>query len=567
MVGDGGGVLVGSSENLTLKDSTITGNSAAASGGGIYGGDLSSVTVMASEISGNSAGRSGGGISGGYVTVTSSTISGNSSDFTGGGVSGDVVTVKDSTVSRNATSSSCGGIHAGRDVTATDSTVTGNTASFSGGGICASYGSVTVKSSTISGNSSGGNGGGIAAAFFGGNVTVTSSTISGNSASGDGGGIYNRGDTLLENSIVATNIATDFGHGAASIVATNSLIGDNTGTSLPEAPIGIPDEDGNLIGDPNGVGVIDPLLGPLADNGGPTKTHLPQLGSPAIEAGDPDFASPLEFDQRGAPFTRVFNGQIDMGAVERQFVVDTLIDESDGDFSPGDLSLREALENATVAAHFTFDTSLDGGTITLTQGELAITDSLTVDATSLDAGITIDASGNDPTPDDDNGDGSRIFNVNDGDNSRDSDVALSGLTLTGGDTGESGGAVDTRESLTASDSTITGNSAGGGGGGIVGGNVTVTSSTISGNSAGAHGGGIYINDPAGKLTVTLSTISGNTAGGDGGGISAKYDTTVTSSTISDNSSLVPVQFLFRELEMGVKFPKICGRGFRVNTIG
>ena len=62
----------------------------------------------------------------------------------------------------------------------------------------------------------------------------------------------------------------------------------------------------------------NPQLAPLADNGGRTKTHVLLPGSPAIDAGDPDFESPPLFDQRGAPFPRVVNGRIDVGAYEFQ---------------------------------------------------------------------------------------------------------------------------------------------------------------------------------------------------------------------------------------------------------
>jgi hypothetical protein len=165
-----------------------------------------------------------------------------------------------------------------------------------------------------------------------------------------------------------------------------------------------------------------------------------------------------------------------MGATERQFfavplVVDTLIDESDGDYSPGDLSLREALRNSSDLSHVTFDAALDGGTILLTLGELAITRSLSVDASSLLGGLTIDASGNDPTPAENNGDGSRIFNIDDGDRAKVSEVTMTGLTLTGGDIDGNGGAVITKESLTVTDSTITGNQASDAGGGVYAGGV------------------------------------------------------------------------------------------------
>jgi hypothetical protein len=55
-------------------------------------------------------------------------------------------------------------------------------------------------------------------------------------------------------------------------------------------------------------------------NGGPTPTLLPDPKSAAIDAGDPAFTPPPEFDQRGLP--RVVDGVIDIGAVERQSVED-----------------------------------------------------------------------------------------------------------------------------------------------------------------------------------------------------------------------------------------------------
>ena len=94
------------------------------------------------------------------------------------------------------------------------------------------------------------------------------------------------------------------------------------------------------------MGVIDPLLGPLGSSIGATPTHALLAGSPAIDAGDPSIVfNPAEFDQRGAPFVRVFDGgvagqRIDIGATERQtlpgfnqLVVDTTVDEYDGDFT------------------------------------------------------------------------------------------------------------------------------------------------------------------------------------------------------------------------------------------
>lgn len=110
----------------------------------------------------------------------------------------------------------------------------------------------------------------------------------------------------------------------------NSIIGSNRGTPLlPEAPLGSPDANGNLIGQPvsfGGHGLIDPLLAPLADNGGPTFTHAILPGSPALDGGTLVTLPPLGFDQRGNPFSRMVDGtgdgvvRIDVGAYESQGV-------------------------------------------------------------------------------------------------------------------------------------------------------------------------------------------------------------------------------------------------------
>jgi hypothetical protein len=60
------------------------------------------------------------------------------------------------------------------------------------------------------------------------------------------------------------------------------------------------------------------MLGPLQDNGGPTFTHALLSGSPAIDAGDPNFTPPPYYDQRGPNFWRVRNGRIDIGSFEVQ---------------------------------------------------------------------------------------------------------------------------------------------------------------------------------------------------------------------------------------------------------
>ena len=214
----------------------------------------------------------------------------------------------------------------------------------------------------------------------------------------------------------------------------------------------------------------------------------------------------------------------------------------------GDLpgSLRQAIFDANAnpgADTISFDPSLSGGTIALTSGELAITDSVTIQGLGA-ANLTIDAGGI-----------SRIFDARDNNDAINSNVEIDGLTLTGGSgtsggpepwaTANRGGAIFSCENLTVRDSMITGNTAGSTGGGIYSmstGATVIENSTISGNTSGALGGGIGAwTKSAGTTTIQNCTISGNTATGWGGGIDVWSDnnqstTTIQNSTISGNTA-------------------------------
>ena len=345
----------------------------------------------------------------GDVTLIESTVSGNISGDGGGIAASGNVTLIESTVSGNSGGRFGGGILADGDVTLTQSTVSGNSAG-SGGGIYAS-GDVTLTQSTISGNVAEGPGGGI---YVVGALTLTQSTITENIAEGlpesEGGGVYqlfgSSSPLVINGSIVSNNRA---GSGDNDVI--NDIVRPQSTLTVNYSLIGTgvtPNAGGN------NVVTNDPQLGELTDNGGPTKTHSLLAGSPAIDAGDPAFDPdafdpPLVHDQRGAPFARVFGGRIDIGAYERQtiaglnLVVDTAADENDGDYSAGNLSLREAigLANGSPGAHtITFAPALAGATITLGGSELQIAESLTIDARPLAANVTIDAQQR-----------SRIFNI------------------------------------------------------------------------------------------------------------------------------------------------------------
>lgn len=223
--------------------------------------------------------------------------------------------------------------------------------------------------------------------------------------------------------------------------------------------------------------------------------------------------------------------------------VDTHLDTVD--ITDSYTSLREAIYATNLVGGpdtIEFHPSLSGQTILLTLGELAITDSLTINGLGHDL-LTIDASGNDPTPEENIGDGSRVFDIRDG-RSTMSDVEIRGLTLTGGDIlGSSirgGGAIYSRENLTLIECMIAGNSAlgsgrgGGGGGGIYAdGRVSIISSNISDNFTNGNGGGAYIRD---DVSVIDSEISNNTAKFSGGGLySVGGHLSVIDSVVSENS--------------------------------
>jgi hypothetical protein len=222
----------------------------------------------------------------GFVAIIDTTISGNSVGKTGGqsDVGGGVYTYMD------------GGKVPG-NLTVMNSTISGNFASSYGGGIACGESGLTIINSTISGNSAGAYGGGIVAGSFG--TMIVNSTVSGNSAATCGGvcgGTVEIGNTIL-NANAAGNIdgsVTSHGYNISS------------------------DDGGGHLNGPGDQINTDPLLGPLRDHGGPTLTHMPRRGSPAIDAGDPSFTPPPDHDQRGECFDRVFGPRIDVGSVETQ---------------------------------------------------------------------------------------------------------------------------------------------------------------------------------------------------------------------------------------------------------
>jgi hypothetical protein len=200
----------------------------------------------------------------------------------------------------------------------TNSTVSGNHADSGGfGGGVGVLASTTLTNCTIAGNTAGGTYGGGGFAVVDATLDLINCTVATNtSTSSDGGGgifnLDNSGTINLLNTIVAQNSATSGpGPDIAGAIASafNNLIGDGTGSSGVTNNV-----NGNQVG---GLGnpVIDPKLGKLQNNGGPTSTMALLPGSPAIKKGTPVGAPAT--DQRGVPR----GNPPDIGAFELQATV------------------------------------------------------------------------------------------------------------------------------------------------------------------------------------------------------------------------------------------------------
>jgi hypothetical protein len=304
---------VTSGATVTLSGLTISNGELVSDYNDVYGAGIENagtLTLNHATVSGNNTNDYRGGIDNtGALTLNESIVGGNSA-FLGGGISNTgTLTLTNSTVNGNAAGTTWGwggGIDNRGTATIIDSTISGNYADDAGGGI-ANGGTLTLTNSTVSGNSAIEGGGGI---LNPGTATVTNCTITGNSTTvyEPGGGISNGSTLDLYDTIVSGNVRYD-----------------DTGGTTPDDVAGTLNSLGhNLIGNTSGGSGfastdllnVDPMLGPLQDNGGPTYTQALLPGSPAINAGDNTAAPP--FDQRGEGYPRVVGGTIDIGAFEVQ---------------------------------------------------------------------------------------------------------------------------------------------------------------------------------------------------------------------------------------------------------
>jgi hypothetical protein len=189
---------------------------------------------------------------------------------------------------------------------------------------------------------------------------------------------------------------------------------------------------------------------------------------------------------------------------------------NNADSGPG--SLRQTIAEAAGGDTITFDASLSGQTIALTNGQILLLKSLSIDASALAESVIINGHGQ-----------NRLFQCG----SRTTNTFI-GLTLTGGYTTQDGGAILNNSVLTLNACTLTGNIANEGGAVFDFGILTLNNCTVVSNYA-RYGGG-FENDGGGPITINNSTIVGNIATNDGGGIFNFFTLILSNSTVTGNQA-------------------------------
>jgi hypothetical protein len=350
----GGGIFNNSSDvtldNVVLQNNRAQGGNGVhtgqsgynARGGGLYsmGG---SVTISDSTIANNRAVGGNGQVGFDAGSNTRGQTGGWGGSGLGGGVyiSGGLLTLANATISANATYGGEGGIGGDGGPYGGEGGIGGEGGSGQGGGVYISGSLLTLANATISANATNGGGGG-----NGGNGAYADG---GSGGSGLGGGVFYAGSALstLTNVTISGNITISGGGGRSGgpggsdgpggladgaglhtqgILRTrDTMLARNTGS--PDLAGNLGSLGHNLIGDPEGGSGFDPtdllnvnpLLGPLQDDGGPTPTMALLPGSPALNAGDPSQLGTR--DQRGV----IRSGGVNIGAYQASataFVVD-----------------------------------------------------------------------------------------------------------------------------------------------------------------------------------------------------------------------------------------------------
>jgi len=373
--GQGGGIYADVNTSVTIKNSTFNGNKSgygnAGEGGSMYLLSNSWITIENSQIINSQSNKgSGGGIyrtfhavqgsyedrlsiynshfqnnksysgNGGAIFVSTNFIlydsnitangvyhaTGDTTDCYGGGLYmanyDGYNSLQRCNITSNVAVGHGGGIYGIEDFEIFDSLIASNTSEGDGGGIYfENPGTVTLRNSTISSNAADGSGGGIAMYASGSDraISLQYCSVASNTCDADmsglgiGGGIWADGTqprlVYLRGTLIAQNV-TGF-HNATDLYADcsslgHNLVGLNGGSGITD---GLNNDQAGVPGD-----LIDPILGPLQNNGGPTMTHALLAGSPAIDKAEVS-SMVTSTDQRGV--TRINKGNAyDIGAYE-----------------------------------------------------------------------------------------------------------------------------------------------------------------------------------------------------------------------------------------------------------
>ncbi len=624
-----GVVAVGSRVNATITGLTITGGLAAANGGGIDNAGTLKVSNLvvsgntavagggiANEASGvlsligdvsvmnDTALTNGGGLfNAGSLTLSHSSVAGNTA-VTGGGIYNSGTLALDQTpISGNTATSKGGGVANTGTMTMSYATLSGNqaigtmTSPTASGGGADNSGTLTITNSTLNSNTAATAGGGIENESAG-TVTLTNATLAANAAM-NGGALDNKGTSFLINSTVAYNMANggtagglDLESGGRaslynSIVALNKIVSGVSSTASDISGFVSAASVSNMVGtggagglqnnvNGNLVGVAQPLLGALGNNGGPTATIALVASSftGTLTKGSPSVTGVSNTSALGIGQTVT---GLDVPAGTTILAINT---------ATGTLTLSANAKATGTANLAASSPAIDRGTALVLGVSIPTNDergavrgpaglnagnapdigayeasssfvvtsaSSTKDAGTLPTAVSwADASTNanpanitTPAPNTIVFDTTGVF-------SSPQTISLSGVPLTlsnpnvgvtidgpgGGIVTVSGNqasgvfVVPSGATVALSDITITGGSATNGGGVDNSGTLSVTSVTFTGNSA-VNGAGID-NEAAATLTVFRSTFSGNTATNDGGGLANSGTATLTNSTLAGN---------------------------------
>lgn len=479
----GGALAIGTSALVTLRYSVIDDNAATLYGGGIanFSGTLE---LIHSRVSGNTAGSDGGGI---YALsafrLDESKVLDNAA--TGEGMGG----------------GEGGGIFASGGCEIEYTVIRGNR-SAEGAGVWFADNPCEIRQSALIDNVARLRGGGLLALTDG---FVRRSTVAFNEAPNGGGALVAAGATLFDHVTMVANVGGGLVNEGAAFSEV-SLFADNVGGNC----VGM---EANAFGafnleDADTCGLVDsaqfpnfpntePLLGPLAENGGPTPTMALLPGSPAIDGATTEIQAGCENspDQRGYPrgrprqdgATPVYFCDIGAYEVVDPHRVDSLLDEPDADADDdlclsagGNCTLRAAVEQANATPGFE-DIIVPAGEFGLQLGPLALEEPVAIHGGG--ASVTAIA-----------GLGTALFSlahVDSGGSTSPGRYVMRDVSLINGNGTEAGGAVATSHSL------------------------LLERVHLAGNNSQAQGGAVYCHEDC-RLTVVDSRFVSNVSMGNGG---------------------------------------------------